>query len=50
MKKQTYGQIYGGMFYMETNHQIMQNRRLIVKSFQRPIQVSFPFIYPDLGY
>ena len=44
------GQIYGGMFYMGTNDQIMQGGKLPVKRFQRSSQVSFPLIDPDLGY
>ena len=42
--------IYGGMFYMGTNDQIMQGGDLMVKRFQRSSQVSFPLIDPDLGY
>ena len=45
-----FGQIYGGIFYMETNDQIMQMGKLIVKRFQRPSQVSFSLIDPDLCY
>ena len=37
-----FGQFFWGMFYMETNYQIMQGRKLMVKWFQRSIQVSFP--------
>ena len=44
------GQIYGGMFYMGTNDQIMQGRKLMVKRFQSSSQVSFPLIDPDLSY
>ena len=44
------GQIYGGMFYMGTNDQIMQGGDLMIKRFQRSSQVSFPLIDPDLGY
>ena len=44
------GQIYGRMFYMGTNDQIMQGGKLMVKRFQRLSQVSFPLIDPDLGY
>ena len=44
------GQIYGRMFYMGTNDQIMQGGKLMVKRFQRSSQVSFPLIDPDLGY
>ena len=29
-----FGLIYGGMFYMETNDQIMQGGKLIIKRFQ----------------
>ena len=36
-----FGQIYGGMFYMGTNDQIMQGGKLFVKVFQRSSQVSF---------
>ena len=36
-----FGQIYGGMFYMGTNDQIMQGGKLIVKRFQRLSQVIF---------
>ena len=45
-----FGQIFRGMFYMGTNDQIMQKGKLIVTRFQRSIQVSFPYIDPDLGY
>ena len=45
-----FGQIYGGIFYMETNDQIMQMGKLIVKRFQRSSQVSFSLIDPDLCY
>ena len=44
------GEIHRGMFYMGTNDQIMQERKLIFKRFQRSSQVSFPLIHPDLGY
>ena len=44
------GQIYGRMFYMGTNDQIMQGGKLMVKRYQRSSQVSFPLIGPDLGY
>ena len=30
-----FGQIYGGMFYIGTNDQIMQGGKLMVKRFQR---------------
>ena len=43
-------QIYGGIFYMGTNDQIMQGRKLMVKRFQSSSQVSFPLIDPDLSY
>ena len=43
-------QIYGGMFYMGTNDQIMQGEKLMVTMFQRPSQVSFPLIDADLYY
>ena len=43
-------QIYGAMFYMGTNNQIMQGRKLMVKKFQRSSQVTLPLIDPDLGY
>ena len=42
--------IYWGMFYMGTNDQIVQGRKLMVMRFQRSSQVSFPLIYPDLDY
>ena len=35
------GQFFFGMFYIETNDQIMQGWKLMVKRFQRSIQVSF---------
>ena len=35
------GQIFRGMFYMGTNDQIMQGKKLMVKKFQRLSQVSF---------
>ena len=35
---------------MGTNDHIMQGERLMVNSFQRSSQVSFPFIDPGLGY
>ena len=44
------GQIYGRMFYMGTNDQIMQGGKLMVKRFQRLSQVSFPLIDPDQSY
>ena len=40
----------GGLFYTGTNDQIMEGGKLMVKRFQRSSQVSFPLIYPDLGY
>ena len=49
-RKKHFGQIYGGMFYMETNDQIMQGRKLMVKRFQRLSQVRFPVTDLDLGY
>ena len=45
-----FGQIYGRMFYMGTNDQIMQGGKLMVKRFQRSSQVSFPHIDLCLGY
>ena len=44
-----FGEIYRGMLYMGTNDQIMQERKLIFKRFQRSSQVSFSLIHPDLG-
>ena len=44
------GQIYGGIFYMGTNYQIMQGRTLMIKRFRRSIQVIFLLIDPELGY
>ena len=38
-----FGKIYGGMFYMGTNDQIMQGGKLMVKRFQMSSQVSFSF-------
>ena len=35
---------------METNDQIMQGGKLMVKRFQSLSQVSFPLIDPDLSY
>ena len=49
-RKKHFGQIYGGMFYMETNDQIMQGRNLMVKRFQRLSQVRFSLTDLDLGY
>ena len=43
-------QIYGGMFYMGTNDQIIQWGTLMVKRFQRSSQVSFRLTDPNLGY
>ena len=47
-------QIYGGMFYIGTKNQIIQEGRginvLMFKRFQRLSQVSFPLIDLDLGY
>ena len=45
-----FAQIYGEMFHVGTNDQIMQRGELMVKRFQRPSQVSFPLIDPDLSY
>ena len=45
-----FGKIYGGMFYMGTNDQIMQGGKLMVLRFQRLSQVSFSLIDPDLSY
>ena len=45
-----FGQIYGGMFYIGTNDQIMQGGKLMVQRFQRLSQVSFSLIDPDLSY
>ena len=42
--------IFSGMFYMGTNHQIIQGGKLKVKRFQRSSQVIFSFYCPDLGY
>ena len=39
-----------GVFYMGTNDQILQGGKLMVQRFQRPSQVSFPVIDPDLAY
>ena len=54
MGEQTfYRKIYGGMFYMGTNGQIMQMvgmGELMDKRFQRLSQVSLPHIDPELGY
>ena len=36
-----FGQIFGGMFFMGTNDQIMQGGKLMVKRFQRSSQISF---------
>ena len=44
MVAQTFGQIFGGMFYMGTNHQIMQGGKLMVKSFKGWVKLIFPFI------
>ena len=49
-KTNFFGQIFRGMFYMGTNDQMMQKGKLMVTRFQRLIQVSFPYIDPDLGY
>ena len=35
---------------MGTNDQILQGGELMVKRFQRPSQLSFRLIEPDLGY
>ena len=45
-----FGKIYGGMFCMGTNDQIMQGGKLKVKRFRRLSQVNFSLIDPDLGY
>ena len=46
-----FGQIFlGGMFYMGTNDQIIQEGELMVKRFQRSSQVSFLLIDSDLSY
>ena len=41
-----FGQIFGEMFYMGTNDQIMQGEKLMVKKFQWSSQVSFSFHWP----
>ena len=42
--KETFWDNFFRMFYMETNDQIMQGWKLMVKMFQRSIQVScFPY-------
>ena len=38
------GEIFGGMFYMETNDQIMQGGKLMVKSFKGRVKLVFPLI------
>ena len=46
MEKQSFlvnQSIFGEMFYMGTNDQIMQGEKLMVKRFQRSSQVSFSF-------
>ena len=51
MVAQTFGQIFGGMFYMGTNDQIMQVGKLMVKSFKGWVKLAFPFIpFIFLGY
>ena len=35
---------------MGTNDQMMQGEKLMVKRFQRPSQVSFPLIDPEMSY
>ena len=49
-QKTFFGKIYGGMFFIGTNDQIMQRGKLMVKRFQSSSQVSFALIDPDLGY
>ena len=44
-----FGQIYSGMFYMGTNDQIKQVGEIMVKTFQRSSQVTFPPNDLDLG-
>ena len=44
-----FGQMFGGMFYMETNDQVMQGGKLMVKRFQRP-KFVFSLIDHYLGY
>ena len=36
-----FGQIFGGMFYMGTNDQIIQGGKLMAERFQRSSQVSY---------
>ena len=43
-------QIYGEMFYVGTNDQIIQVETLMIKRFHRSNQVSFFLIDPDLSY
>ena len=43
-------QIFGGMFYMVTNDQIMQGWKLILRGFEGRVKLVFPFIDPHLGY
>ena len=46
----SFGQIYGEMFYIGINNKTMEGEKSMVKSFQRLSQVSFPLIDPDLSY
>ena len=46
----SFGQIYGWMFYIGINDQIMQEAVLMVKRFQRSSYVSLSLVNPDLGY
>ena len=47
-----FGQMFGGIFYMGTNDQIMQGGNLMVKRFQRTNQVSFSshWLWPGYWY
>ena len=50
MVKKTFLGKFIGDIYMGTSDQIVQVGKLMVKRYQRLIQVSFPLIDPGLGY
>ena len=44
-------QIYGGMFYMEANDQIMQVEKLMLKRFQSRVKLIFlSLTLPEMSY
>ena len=44
------GHIFKGMFYMGTNHQIMQGGSYWLRGFKSLVKLVFPLIDLSLGY